>query len=110
MPTAEHIKQQVQFRNTGPEQTPGVIVMQLYSSWQPDHGTWDDRYKQVLVVFNARPGPYECDFPEGSDYFVPHPALAALKTDAAVQACTADNARRKLHVAPRIAAIFVEPR
>lgn len=47
MPTAEHIKQQVVFQNTGPDQVPGVIVMQLHSSWQPDHGTWDDQYKQV---------------------------------------------------------------
>lgn len=49
MPTAEHIKQQVVFQNTGPDQVPGVIVMQLHSSWQPDHGTWDDQYKQVGV-------------------------------------------------------------
>lgn len=31
MPTAEHIKQQLRFHNTGPEQTPGVIIMQLHS-------------------------------------------------------------------------------
>lgn len=110
MPTAEHIKQQVQFQNTGPEQVPGVIVMQLHSSWQPDHGTWDNKYKQVLVVFNARPQPYECKYPEGSDWFKLHPAFAALTHDPMVMLCTADNDRKMLHVSPRMAAVFVQER
>lgn len=110
MPTAEHVKQQVVFQNTGPDQVPGVIVMQLHSSWQPDHGTWDGQYKQVLLVFNARPTPFECAFPQGTDYLRLHPALAALTDDGAVQACRADNELRRLSVAPRIAAVFVQPR
>eukprot|EP00775_Hariotina_reticulata_P002314 gene2314-2622_t len=110
MPTAEHIKQQLRFHNTGPEQTPGVIIMQLHSSWQPDHGTWDAKYKQVLVVFNARPEPFECAFPEGAEWYKLHPALAALHHDQLVQVCTADNTQRTLLVSPRMTAVFVQER
>lgn len=110
MPTAEHIKQQVRFHNTGPQQVPGVIIMQLHSSWQPDHGTWDQKYRQVLIVFNARPEPFECDFPEGGEWYKLHPALATLQEDRMVQLCTADNDRRRLYVSPRMAAVFVQER
>jgi hypothetical protein len=110
MPTAEHINQQVRFENTGPDQVPGVIVMQLHSSWQPDHGTWDPKYKQLLCVFNARPEPFECAYPVGSDWFKLHPALAALHGDPMVQLCSADNEKRMLHVSPRMAAVFVQER
>lgn len=110
MPTAEHIRQQLRFHNTGPQQVPGVIVMQLHSSWQPDHGSWDPQYKQVLVVFNARPEPYEAEYPEGAEWYKLHPALAALQDDATVQLCSADNEKRRLHVSPRMAAVFVQPR
>ncbi|KAF8068441.1 PU1 [Scenedesmus sp. PABB004] len=105
MPTAEHIKQQLRFHNTGPQQKPGVIVMQLHSSWQPDHGTWDQNFKQCLVVFNARPEPFEFEYPEGSNWFKLHPALAALQDDRMVQLCAADNDKRRLHVSPRLAAV-----
>jgi hypothetical protein len=110
MPTAEHIKQQVQFQNTGPDQVAGVIVMQLHSSWQPEHGTWDAQYRQVLVVFNARPETYEADYPEGVAHLTLHPALAALREDEGVMACSADSERRRLRVSARLAAVFVEPR
>ena len=110
MPTAEHIKQQVRFENTGPDQVPGVIIMQLHSSWQPDHGTWDPKYKHLLLVFNARPEPFECSYPEGAEWYKLHPALAALHADTMVQLCSADNAQRRLHVSPRMAAVFVQER
>lgn len=110
MPTAEHIKQQLRFHNTGPQQVPGVIVLQLHSSWQPDHGTWDPRYSQVLVVFNARPDVYEAPFPDGAEWYKLHPAQASLRDDEAMQACSADNTARRLRVSPRMAAVFVTER
>jgi hypothetical protein len=80
------------------------------NSWQPDHGTWDAKYKQVLVVFNARPEPYECAFPEGAEWYKLHPALAALHHDPLVQVCAADNTQRSLLVSPRMTAVFVQER
>eukprot|EP00879_Flechtneria_rotunda_P011613 GHRR01012130.1.p1 GENE.GHRR01012130.1~~GHRR01012130.1.p1 ORF type:complete len:951 (+),score=302.30 GHRR01012130.1:707-3559(+) len=109
MPTAEHITQQVQFQNTGPQQVPGVIIMQLHSSWQSDHGTWDPKHKQLLVVFNARPEAFECDYPEAAEQYKLHPALASLQ-DPEVQQCTADNETRRLHVTARMAVAFVQDR
>lgn len=111
MPTAEHIKQQLRFENTGPQQTPGAIVMVLHSSWQPDHGTWDPRFRDILVVFNARPEPFVFEYPEGADWNLRlHGALAALQDDRAVQLCSADNGARRLTVSPRLAAVFVNQR
>jgi hypothetical protein len=65
---------------------------------------------QVLIVFNARPEPYECTYPPGSDWFKLHPAFAALTGDPAVMACSADNDKKLLRVSPRLAAVFVQPR
>lgn len=65
---------------------------------------------QVLIVFNARPEPYECTYPPGSDWFKLHPAFAALTDDPAVMACSADNEKKLLTVSPRLAAVFVQPR
>jgi pullulanase-type alpha-1,6-glucosidase len=43
--TGQAVMEQVAFHNTGPEQTPGVIVMSLS----------DDNAMQIVVVFNASP-------------------------------------------------------
>jgi hypothetical protein len=74
-----------------------------------DHGTWDERYVQVLAVFNAGPQPFSAPFPDGGEWYKLHPALAALG-DPGVDACSADNATRRLTVSPRMAAVFVQER
>ena len=48
--TADQVKQDVSFLNTGPEQVPGLIVMRL-----SDAGDLDPNYKEIVVFFNARP-------------------------------------------------------
>ena len=47
--TADQIKKDVSFLNTGPEQTPGLIVMRLQ-----DNSDLDPNYKEIVVFFNAR--------------------------------------------------------
>jgi pullulanase len=48
--TAAQVKKDVSFLNTGPEQTPGLIVMRLQ-----DTSNLDPNYQEIVVFFNARP-------------------------------------------------------
>ena len=48
--TADQVKKDVSFLNTGPEQIPGLIVMRLN-----DADNLDSNYKELVVFFNARP-------------------------------------------------------
>ncbi|SEA45726.1 pullulanase-type alpha-1,6-glucosidase [Microbulbifer marinus] len=49
LPTAAAVEKHLSFLNTGPEQKPGLIAMQLHD---PD-GDFDRRYERVLVLFNG---------------------------------------------------------
>lgn len=48
--TADQVKRSLSFLNNGPERTPGLIVMRLN-----DVADLDANYKEILVLFNARP-------------------------------------------------------
>jgi pullulanase len=48
--TADQVKRSLSFLNSGPEATPGLIVMRLN-----DVEDIDANYKEILVIFNARP-------------------------------------------------------
>jgi LPXTG-motif cell wall-anchored protein len=48
--TEAQVKQSLSFLNNGPEATPGLIVMRLI-----DVGNLDPTYKEIVVLFNARP-------------------------------------------------------
>jgi pullulanase len=52
MPTFEEVQQNLTFLNTGPAQTPGLIVMKLDAN-AGNHG----RYKHIVVLFNATNAP-----------------------------------------------------
>ena len=49
LPTAEAIEKHLSFLNTGPEQVPGLIAMQLEDA----DGEYDRRYERILVLFNG---------------------------------------------------------
>lgn len=48
--TADEVQELLSFYNTGPEQTPGVIVMHL-----ADEANLDPEYRSITVVFNGTP-------------------------------------------------------
>jgi pullulanase len=52
MPTLQEIQQNLTFLNTGPAQTPGLIVMKL----DANSGSFG-RYKHIVVLFNATNAP-----------------------------------------------------
>jgi pullulanase-type alpha-1,6-glucosidase len=51
---ASEVQARLTFHNTGPEQTPGLIVMSL-SDEVPGRADLDERYEQIVVVINAGP-------------------------------------------------------
>jgi len=117
MASADHIQQQLLFHNTGPDQIPGLLVMQLNSAAvggggaeaAAAGGTYDPTWRSLLVVFNARPEPVEVPYPEGLGGLELHPALKGLAGDDEVQGCSADGEKRVVCVQPRLAVVFVSP-
>jgi len=80
MPTFEEVQQNLTFLNTGPDQTPGLIVMKLDANGR-DYGI----YKHIVVLFNATNAPVT--FTDGR--------LEGLKLQLhPVQASSADPATR----------------
>ena len=85
--TAQEIMERVEFHNTGADQIPGVIVMQL-----SDRGdaNLDPNYSMIVVVFNATPDEQSIELPQLAE--VPlelHPVQAA-SSDPVVRAASAD--------------------
>lgn len=112
LPNAAAVIGQLQFHNTGPQQTPGVIVMELYSSQSDNNGVYDPLYKRVVVVFNALPVPAQTPYPPYAQRLVLHPVLAeaAGGVDPELAKCEARDGERQLVVPVRTVAVFVEPR
>jgi pullulanase-type alpha-1,6-glucosidase len=66
--TAADIARDLTFLNTGPEQTPGLIVMRL-----TDNSGIDPNYQEILVLFNARPGETTFSDPSLTADYTLHP-------------------------------------
>ncbi len=103
--TAEDVLARLRFHNTGPEQTPGLIVMSL-----SDVGSdLDPEFDLVVALFNAAPQPVTVAV-EGLGEAVPltlHPILAASADPIVRQATFAGGA---FAVPGRTAAVFVVPK
>lgn len=112
MARTEHILKQLTFHNTGPNQMPGVIVMELVSAPEGGNGTYDPSYERLVTVFNCAPYgndvPYPASVPQGARLQL-HPELVAAG-DARVGAAAADGTARVFRVPARTAAVFVQPR
>ena len=113
----EDIVSQVSFPNTGPNQVPAVIVMQLTSADQLQNGSssgvLDPAFKRILVVFNCSPLAQTLDASNGgipAGPWVLHPLQAAFQHDERVRAGSRMAATGQLVVAPRTTAVFVQPR
>lgn len=103
--TAEQVIQRVRFLNTGPQQIPGLIVMQLTDDPQ---ARLDPQYDRIFVVFNASPGEAAFTLPADSamDGLSLHPLLAAGPDPIARQAAF-DPATHTFTVPGRTTAVFV---
>ncbi|EFJ43973.1 hypothetical protein VOLCADRAFT_118899, partial [Volvox carteri f. nagariensis] len=113
--TADVVRQ-VAFYNTGPDQKPGLIVMELvsapYSDGDAFQGVYDPMYERLVAVFNCAPYTNDVPYPPGvapGGSLQLHPDLAGVG-DPRLSAATADDVHRKLHVPPRTTAVFVQQR
>jgi pullulanase-type alpha-1,6-glucosidase len=108
--TAEDIQKSVTFLNTGPTQTPGLILMRLadtgnVSTLLDNH--FDPAYNEIVVLFNAAPQAAEFAHPDFvGKKFELHPVQAA-SVDEAVKRSDFDTANGKFIVPGRTTAVFV---
>jgi pullulanase-type alpha-1,6-glucosidase len=100
--TARDVEKVVSFMNTGPQQVPGLIVMRL-----SDTGNYDPRYNEIVVLFNAQPGPLR--FADGlfaGKAFQLHPVQQA-SADEVVRTASFDPASGAFSVPGQTTAVFV---
>lgn len=104
--TAEQVRAALRFANTGPDEIPGLIVMNLAN---PAGQIIDSNYDRIVVLFNARPE--AVTFAEVSAQGLPfelHPLLGKAQ-DAVVKQSQFDPASGAFTVPARTAAVFVLP-
>ena len=102
--TADEVIQRLTFFNTGPDQVPGLIVMQLDNRGE---GRLDDPYDRIVVVFNAAPGAQTFADPAfAGDAFALH-HIQANSADAVVKTAAYDPAAGSFSVPGRTTAVFV---
>eukprot|EP00892_Ulva_mutabilis_P007082 jgi/Ulvmu1/4746/UM020_0030.1 len=98
---AAAILDQVSFQTA--QERPGVVFMQVESN---EDQVADPRVRQICVLLNATPEPYEADFPGACSHLELHPQMKGLPH---VDASEIDNAQRKLTVGPQTILVVVEP-
>ncbi|MGN6244676.1 MAG: pullulanase-type alpha-1,6-glucosidase [Motilibacteraceae bacterium] len=101
--SAALIQQRLSFPDGGPDQQAGVITMRLSDMVGAD---LDPRWKDVVVVFNARPGSATVTVPGAAEHYVLHPAQAD-GADPVVEQATAVGGT--FTVPARTVAVFVAP-
>ncbi len=103
--TAEAIQARAQFHNTGPDQTPGLIVMSLSDDVDPD---MDRDHESIVVAINANDEAQSIAVGalSGRDLHL-HP-VQMNSVDPVVQNAAFDPDNGMLSVPARTAAVFVE--
>lgn len=107
--TAACVEARVRFHNTGPSQTPGLIVMSLSDESDETEGlpSVDEQFTEIVVLFNA--SPEEQSFAEkawSGKKFELHPVLAG-SLDSLVREARFDGAAGRFAVPARTTAVFV---
>ena len=104
--TAGEVRGHLDFRNAGPDQIPGLIVMVL----SDDEKTIDHRYREIVVLFNANGAEQRFADPAFAGRgFRLHPVQAASH-DPVVRAASFDRSWGSFTVPGRTAAVFVARR
>lgn len=107
--TAEDIQARLRFPNTGTNQIPGVIVMEL-SDVVDELAPIDENFSRIVVIFNADNA--EIAFTDSHFAgmgFVLHP-VQATSFDTIVRTASYDDATGTFTVPARTTAVFVVPR
>ncbi len=100
--SAEAVQNQLTFHNTGTEQVPGVIVMELSGNGSDTQGD----YERILVAFNATDEVQRLDLPDLSDATMQlHPVQQASADERVKDSSLGAGS---LSVPARTTAVFVE--
>lgn len=103
--TAEQIQNSLTFYNQGPDQIPGLIVMDL-----KDVDNIDPAYQEIVVLFNARPAPVKFSDPAfAGKEFVLHPVQQS-SVDTMLSTAHYDSANGAFGVPARTTVVFAIPR
>jgi pullulanase-type alpha-1,6-glucosidase len=106
--TADDVQARLRFLNGGPQQVPGLVVMELSDTGEglPD---LDPAVRRIVALFNASKEAVSYEAREwAKGKFELHPVLAA-SDDAVVKTSSFDRSRGRFTVPPRTTAVFVEP-
>jgi pullulanase len=104
--TAEAVKRHLDFHNSGPEQVPGLIVMEL----KDETGEVERRWRRIVGLVNARPQAVDYTLPAmAGKVLVLHPKLRS-SADAATRASSFAGSTARFGIAARTTAVFVEER
>jgi pullulanase len=102
--TGEDVRKRVRFHNTGPSQSPGLLVMSI-SDEEPGIPDLDPALGAVVVLINATPDTVDFTDPDFSaSALALHPVQLAQVADP-VQAATFSAGA--FSIPPRVAAVFV---
>lgn len=102
--TAEDIQERVRFHHTGPDQTPGVIVMSIDNRWGETLG---GPFRLVVVVINAGPETVDVPAPDLENVtLILHPVQRA-SLDPVVREAAWDRSSATFSVPGRTTAVFV---
>jgi len=101
----DQVMERVTFHNTGPFQTPGLIVMSIADS----HGDIDLTNELIVVLFNASDSTVSFAFPADGREFRLHPVLAA-SVDPVVKTASYNMSSGAFDVPWRTTAVFLVQR
>jgi pullulanase-type alpha-1,6-glucosidase len=103
--TGAEVQARLGFRNTGPGQVPGVVVMELSDAPSPD---LDPNAEAILVVFNATDEQQLLSYPDlrGRQFKLHH--LQRTSTDEVVTESQFVPGQGRVRVPARTTAVFVE--
>ena len=105
LPSESEVISRLEFHNTGPAQTPGLIVMSLAD----DYGDVDLTNELIVVLFNATDDPSNFGFPAMGRDFRLHPVLAE-SVDPVVQTAHYNVGTEAFNVPARTTAVFLVQR
>jgi pullulanase len=108
--TSEDVLARLRFHDTGPDQTPGVIVMSLHDD-DVETALLDERYASLVIVWNAGPDVVRVDAPAlaGVPYLL-HPVQAEGVDAGTLYGSYVATASGQVRVPGFSTVVFVAPR
>jgi pullulanase-type alpha-1,6-glucosidase len=106
--TAEQVIEQVSFLNTGPDQIPGLLVMQICD--EGPHGDLDKQREYVVVLVNASAEPITFTAPELAGVRLTLHREQQRSRDAALAEATFDRATGTFTIPARTTVVFDDAR